>query len=88
MLVGIGFTAFYIIAGVFNKMAPWTFGVFPTAIGPRGIGTVGMFLNFAVTLGLTPFIPPASKATRDTIDSVREPEGAGPAVDIEAAINH
>jgi cation/acetate symporter len=87
MIVGIGFTAFYIIACV-RGMEPWTFGVFPKPINPQGIGTIGMFLNFAVTLALTPLFPPPSQATRDMIDSVREPEGAGPAIDIEAAINH
>ena len=80
MLVGIGFTAFYIVtqkadvillnkdvaAAIFGAIAPdpvtgemvvpwirtpWFFG-----IDAQGIGTVGMLLNFAVTLGLTPFL--------------------------------
>ena len=53
-----------------------------------GIGTIGMLLNFAVTLGLTPFFPKPGEKIQDMIDSVREPEGAGPAVEIEDAPEH
>ena len=88
MLAGIGFTAFYIIACVFFGMQPWTFGLFANGINPQGIGSVGMVLNFAVTLGLTPFCRSPSEAVKDMVDSVREPEGVGPAVDIESAPEH
>jgi len=91
MVAGIGFTGFYILtqkadtillspdvaAAVFGPAtdenwirAPWVFGV-----NAQGIGTIGMLLNFAVTLGLTPFCPAPTEATRDLVDSVREPEG-------------
>jgi cation/acetate symporter len=83
MVVGIGFTATYILGSVYGGMSNWCFG-----IGPQGIGTVGMLLNFAVTLGLTPFFPPPSEKVQRMIDAIREPEGVGPAVDIEAAIDH
>jgi cation/acetate symporter len=85
MVAGIGFTAYYIIACVFFKMQPWTFGLFEKGINPQGIGVVGMLLNFAVTLLLTPLFPAPSAKTQEMIDSVREPEGVGPAVDIDAA---
>ncbi len=88
MLAGIGFTAFYIIACVFFGMHPWTFGLFANGINPQGIGSVGMVLNFTVTLGLTPFCRGPSEAVKDMVDSVREPEGVGPAVDIESAPEH
>ncbi len=88
MLAGIGFTAFYIISCVFFEMAPWTFGLTEYGINPQGIGTVGMLINFAVTLGLTPLFPPPNQAVRDMIDAVREPEGVGPAVDIDASPEH
>ena len=57
-------------------------------IGPQGIGAVGMLLNFVVTLMLTPFTRPPSDAVREMIDTIHEPEGAGPAVVIEAAPEH
>ncbi|MBW2420628.1 MAG: cation acetate symporter [Deltaproteobacteria bacterium] len=83
MITGIGFTAAYILGSVYGGMPNWCFG-----IGPQGIGTVGMLLNFAVTLTLTPFFPPPSAEVQRMVDAIREPEGVGPAVDIEAAIDH
>lgn len=88
MAAGIGFTAWYIIACVFFGMAPWTFGIFPSGINPQGIGVIGMFLNLAVTLGLTPLFPAPSAKVQEMVDSVREPEDAGSAVEIETAPEH
>lgn len=86
MVAGIGFTAFYIIATVFFDMPLWKFGVFPNGINPQGIGTVGMVLNFVVTLAMTPFFPAPSEATRRLIDSIREPEDAGPGIPVDNTI--
>jgi cation/acetate symporter len=83
MIVGIVFTAAYILGSVYLGMPNWCFG-----IGPQGIGTIGMLLNFAVTLALTPIFPPPSETVQRMVDSIREPEGVGPAVKIEAAIDH
>jgi cation/acetate symporter len=83
MIAGIVFTAAYILGSVYGGMPNWCFG-----IGPQGIGSVGMLLNFAVALGLTPFFAPPSEAVQRMVDSIREPEGVGPAVDIEASIDH
>ena len=74
MIVGISFTAYYIIGSVYGGMSNWFFG-----IGPQGIGAVGMLLNFATTVGLTPLFPAPSKQVQDLIENMREPEGAGPA---------
>ncbi len=79
MLVGIGFTATYIIGQVYFEMPAWCFG-----IKAQGIGTVGMALNFAVTLALSPLFPSPSQKVRDMIESIREPEDAGAAVDIDS----
>ena len=83
MAVGLLFTAGYIIGSVWLDMRSWCFG-----IGPKGIGTVGMLLNFVVTLAMTPFFPRPSDRVQDMIESIREPEGAGPGVDVEAAPEH
>ena len=83
MVAGIGFTASYIIGSVYLGMPHWCFG-----IGPQGIGVIGMLINFAVTLGLTPVTRSPSDAVSRMIDSIHEPEGAGPAVVIEAAPEH
>ena len=83
MIAGISFTAFYIIGSVYGGMSNWFFG-----IGPQGIGAVGMLLNFATTVGLTPLFPAPSTQVQDLIENMREPEGAGPAVVIETAPEH
>ncbi|CAM2005914.1 sodium:solute symporter family protein [Acanthopleuribacter pedis] len=88
MLCGIGFTAFYILGVVYFDMKPWTFGFLDRGINPQGIGVLGMLLNLAVTLALTPFCAEPSERVKEMVDSVREPEGVGPAVAIETAPEH
>ncbi|MDX1683333.1 MAG: hypothetical protein R3336_09450, partial [Phycisphaeraceae bacterium] len=83
MIAGIGFTGFYIIGTVYAGMEPFVFGIPAT-----GIGAVGMVINFAVTLALTPICPRPRPAIVEMVESIREPEGVGPAVDIEAAETH
>jgi cation/acetate symporter len=102
MLVGIIFTAFYITTqkadtillspeiaeALFGPKGqglrqPWFFG-----INAMGIGTIGMLLNFIVTLGLTPLCKKPSEKICELIDSVREPEKAGEGLDIETADIH
>ena len=88
MIVGIVFTGAYIIASVYGGMKPWTFGIFENGIKPQGIGSIGMLLNFAVTLSMARFFPAPGEKAQELIDSIREPEGVGPAVDIEQAMDH
>jgi cation/acetate symporter len=83
MISGVAFTSFYIIGGVYGGMPNWCFG-----IDPQGIGIVGMLINFAVTLGLTPLTRAPSQSVRDMLDRIHEPEGAGPAVVIESTPEH
>lgn len=80
MIAGITLTASYILGSVYGGMPRWCFG-----IGPEGIGAVGMLLNFAVTLSLTPFFAKPSARVQELVESIREPEGAGPALRIESA---
>lgn len=83
MLSGISLTAYYIINVVFFDGAQWTLGITDEGIDPQGIGTVGMLLNFIVTLTLTPFFPPPSESVRELVDRVREPEGWSPPSEFE-----
>lgn len=87
MLVGICFTTFYILTQTGDKVLgpgvttmlfgepgtwlrqPWFLG-----INAQGIGTVGMAMNFIVTLALTPFCAPPSDEVKALIDEIREPE--------------
>ncbi len=84
MISGITFTAAYIVW--FRLLHPeldsaehWWFG-----ISPEGIGTLGMLLNFAVTLTVSRFTPPPPQHVQVLVDLVRVPRGAGEAHEISA----
>jgi cation/acetate symporter len=84
MVSGITFTAAYIV--YFNFVAPelnttehWWLG-----ISPEGIGTVGMLLNFAVTMGVSRVTPPPPAHVQVLVDLIRIPRGAGEAHEIQA----
>lgn len=72
MLTGIFFTAAYIIWFRFlNREAgpdQWLFG-----ISPQGIGSIGMVLNFIVTLLVSRFTPPPPDSVQQAIDRIRYP---------------
>jgi cation/acetate symporter len=78
----------HIVASVYFGMEPWTFGILERGLNAQGIGVIGMLLNFGVTLDLAPLFEPPSQESQDMVDSVREPEGVGPAIRIEEAIEH
>ena len=50
-------------------------------IKPQGIGTVGMILNFIVTLTVSSVTAPPPQEVLDLVESVRVPTGAGAASD-------
>ena len=72
MLAGIAFTATNIIGMKYYGWQPWCFG-----IKPLGIGAVGMVVNFAVALLLTPFTGPPSAQAIAMVAAMREPGDAG-----------
>lgn len=76
MITGIGFTMLYIVQTKFLGVAPWFFG-----ISPEGIGTVGMVINFAVTIGVSLITKAPPAAVQEMVESVRIPRGAGAAID-------
>lgn len=88
MITGIGFTASYIVGCVFFGMDRWTLGFVENGVTPEAMGAIGMLLNFAVTLSLTPLFPKPSAAVERMIDRVREPEDAGAAVHIDSSAEH
>ena len=75
MLSGILFTAGYIVYFKFiNKSAGpemWLFG-----ISPEGIGSLGMMLNFAVTLVVSKFTPPPPEEVQNLVEEIRLPRAA------------
>ena len=71
MLSGIGFTGAYIVyftARPDAGAADWLLG-----ISPEGIGTVGMLLNFAVTLVVSYLTPPPPAEVQQLVEDIRLP---------------
>ncbi|RUM87498.1 MAG: cation acetate symporter [Thermodesulfatator sp.] len=76
MLAGIIFTAVYIINIKFLGGTAWFMG-----ISAEGIGTVGMVLNFIVTILVSSMTKAPPKEIQELVQSIRTPRGAGAAVD-------
>jgi len=79
MVVGIVFTAGYIINFKFinpgnNNPDHWLWG-----ISPEGIGTIGMVLNIVVTYAISHLTSPPPAHIQDLVDHIRVPRGAGAA---------
>ncbi len=85
MIAGIGITIFYILKfkfGLFDggKEAvaglkeDWWFG-----ISPEGFGTVGMLINFAVSIIIMKFTPETPEDVQELVEDIRVPSGAGDA---------
>ncbi len=80
MIIGLIFTLGYLI--YFKLMNPelnnkdyWWFG-----ISPEGIGTLGMILNFVVSIIVSKFTPPPPKHIQDLVEEIRIPRGATSAI--------
>jgi cation/acetate symporter len=81
MVVGIAFTATYIIYfkianPELNLAENWWLG-----ISPEGIGTLGMLINLVITLVVSRLTPPPSQHIQEMVESIRIPRGAGDAAD-------
>ncbi|MCZ6501103.1 MAG: cation acetate symporter [Gammaproteobacteria bacterium] len=73
MIVGLTFTFSYIVYFKFvspqaNNAANWWFG-----ISPEGIGTLGMILNFMVSLVVSRFTPPPPADVQNMVENIRVP---------------
>lgn len=73
MIVGITFTATYIIYFKFinpaqNTPAHWWWG-----ISPEGIGTLGMMINFIVSIAVSALTPPPPAQVQALVDDIRVP---------------
>ncbi|AFV75658.1 putative sodium:solute symporter, VC_2705 subfamily [Thermus oshimai JL-2] len=76
MVVGLVFTATYIIG---TKYLGWP--NFILGITAEGIGTVGMLLNFLVAYLVSRATPPPPAEIQKLVDEIRTPKGSGAAVD-------
>jgi cation/acetate symporter len=72
MIVGLGFTVVYIagfkVFGWTNGPEHWLFG-----ISPEGIGTVGMMLNFVVSVTVCLLTPPPPSHVQEIVERIRAP---------------
>jgi cation/acetate symporter len=86
MIVGLVFTLAYIVICTADKVLPFMFSapILPQerwllGISPQGIGTVGMVLNFFVTLVISSVTAPPPQDVLDLIEGVRVPCGVAAA---------
>ena len=68
MVVGLGFTTFYIVGVTYFDMSTWAWG-----ISPEGIGTVGMVLNMGIAWSVSRLTPPPPAAVQQLVAELREP---------------
>jgi cation/acetate symporter len=68
MLIGLIFTVIYIVGVKFFGMTPWFFGV-----SAEGIGTLGMIINFIVTLTVSRLTPPPPAEIQALVEDLRTP---------------
>lgn len=76
MVVGLVFTATYIVG---TKYLGWPNFIF--GITAEGIGTVGMLLNFLVAYLVSRATPPPPAEIQKLVDEIRIPRGSGAAVE-------
>lgn len=74
MIVGLVVTTLYVCSVKFGGMKPW-FG-----ISAEGFGTVGMMLNFIVTLVVSRVTPPPPADVQALVEELRTPEHEPPAL--------
>jgi len=80
MITGIGITIFYILKFKFDLFGggakeDWWFG-----ISPEGFGTVGMLVNFLVSIVVMKFTPETPEEIQELVEEIRIPSGAGDAI--------
>lgn len=68
MLTGLIFTIIYITGVKFGDMTPWFFGV-----SGEGIGTLGMVINFIVTIVVSRLTPAPSADIQALVEDLRTP---------------
>ncbi|MEO0478071.1 MAG: sodium:solute symporter family protein [Planctomycetota bacterium] len=81
MVAGLGFTTAYILYFKFVNPATDSVEHWWLGISPTGIGTLGMALNFLVTLSVSRMTAPPGEEVQSLVSDIRIPAGAGRASD-------
>lgn len=79
MITGLAITIFYILMFKFNAFGEttkddWWFGV-----SPEGFGTIGMLINFIVSIVVSQMTPAPPHDVQELVEEIRLPSGAGEA---------
>ncbi len=75
MIVGLVFTLGYII---YFKYGGGTPEQYVWGISPEGVGTLGMLMNFAVSLTISSFTPAPPPEVQEMVEEIRVPRAAEP----------
>ena len=81
MISGVTFTTAYIVYFKFINPAASTPDNWWFCISPEGIGTLGMCLNFIVSIAVNKVTAEVPQDVQDLVESIRYPKGAGEAHD-------
>ncbi|TGA70611.1 cation acetate symporter [Aliivibrio fischeri] len=81
MISGVTFTTAYIVYFKFINPAASTPDNWWFSISPEGIGTLGMCVNFIVSIAVNKVTAEVPKDVQDLVESIRFPKGAGEAHD-------
>ncbi|UZR97634.1 sodium:solute symporter family protein [Chondrinema litorale] len=76
MVVGLVFTLAYIVYFKFINNAPEAADSWFLGISPEGIGTVGMVVNFIVSIVVSSLTPPPPFEVQEMVEEIRYPRGA------------
>jgi len=76
MIIGILFTAFYILYFKPQLGGPGTPDQYWWGISPEGIGTLGMVINFITAWVVSRFTPAPPSAVQELTESIRMPRGS------------
>ena len=74
MVIGIVFTAIYILYFKPQLGGPGLPENYLFGISPEGIGTIGMIINFIVSLIVSRITRPTPKKIKDLVESIRYPK--------------
>jgi cation/acetate symporter len=81
MISGLAITIYYILAYKFSMFGETTADDWWFGVSPEGFGTIGMLVNFAVSLGVSSMFPAPPQDVQDLVEDIRIPKGAGAAHD-------
>ncbi|MEM8568565.1 MAG: VC_2705 family sodium/solute symporter, partial [Bacteroidota bacterium] len=81
MISGLAITILYMLIFKFNLFGETTSADWWLGVSPEGFGTIGMVVNFVVSIVVSNATAPPPEDVQDIVDNIRFPRGAGEAQD-------